>query len=283
MLDALSAEALKMRHHRGTWLMVWIYPIGMTLILAGVLIYNVVSGSVESEAADTTAAWIRDTTMLWHAPGSGPGRVLVAGFAALLFAGESNWNTWKLVIPARSRWHLIAAKWAVAIGFVFVALLMANLIVLAGEWLRSLQGAAIPTGVTTGAVIEAHIRAAAYSLLPIAYAVSFAGLVALLTGSILATVIASIALVFLEGLLGIIGVFFYANAPGLTRFLIEFLPPYHMSNMTSWAFEGAGLILPLGVDAAISLPWATSLSAMIAWIAAASAASLFSFMKKDIN
>ena len=34
MLDAISAEALKFRRHRATWGLVWIWPIGVTLILA---------------------------------------------------------------------------------------------------------------------------------------------------------------------------------------------------------------------------------------------------------
>lgn len=283
MLDAVTAEALKMRRHRGTWLMVWIYPIATLLIAAGSLAYYAIAGSGAAEPPGPAAAWIADSALFWRAPASPPGRLLVAGFAALLFAGEYGWNTWKLVIPARARWQLIAAKWAVAVGFVFLALLVTDLIVLASEWLRALQGSPIPEGVTASALLGAHARAAAYALLPIAYAVAFAGLFAVLTKSILATVILSIVLLFLEGLLPILGVFGYSRAPEVTRFLVEVLPTYHVLNMNNWAKSEVGLVLPLGPDASIALSWLTSLLAMLGWIGIAAAGTLLRFTRQDLN
>ncbi|NWM24814.1 hypothetical protein GY659_24235, partial [Escherichia coli] len=100
---------------------------------------------------------------------------LIAGFCAVVFAGEYGWNTWKLIIPARARWQLIAAKWVVALGFLTIALIAADLITLIGSWLGSFQGDGIPAGVTLAAVLEAHWQAGAHALLPIVYTIAFAG------------------------------------------------------------------------------------------------------------
>lgn len=124
---------------------------------------------------------------------------------------EFPWNTWKLIIPARKRWQLAVAKLAVAVGFVFAAFVLTDLIILTTEWLRSLQGSAISEGVTLSDIFAANARAATYALVPIAYAMAFAGLFAVLTRPILATVIISIGFVILEGMLGLLGA--YSSTP----------------------------------------------------------------------
>ncbi|WP_163360862.1 hypothetical protein, partial [Escherichia coli] len=90
-----------------------------------------------------------------------------------------------------------------------IALIAADLITLIGSWLGSFQGDGIPAGVTLAAVLEAHWQAGAHALLPIVYTIAFAGLFAMLTQSILATVILSIALVVIEGLWPLIGLFLH--------------------------------------------------------------------------
>ncbi|WP_404338609.1 hypothetical protein AB2M62_06410 [Sphingomonas sp. MMS12-HWE2-04] len=282
MLDAVRAEALKLHRHRATWMMVWIYPIAIALITIGILVYGAVSTPSAAASAKSAAAWIHDSTVLWNVPTSPPGRFLIAGFAAVVFAGEYGWNTWKLIIPARARWQLIAAKWAVPLGFVVLAVIVADLILLLGEWLGSLQGDGIPAGVTLGAVADAHFKAGAHALLPILYTVAFAGMFAILTQSILATVILSIAIVVLEGLTPLLGIFFHAYAPALTTGLIKVLPLYHMANLNAWA-KGAGMVLPLGPGTIIAMPWATSFGALTAWIVAAGAITQFRFQRQDLN
>lgn len=283
MLDAVAAEALKMRRHRGTWLMVWIYPIAISLIALASLIYHQFAPASPAGDPQSAAGWIADSAIFWRAPGSALGRILIAGFVALLFAGEYSWNTWKLIIPARRRWQLVIAKWAVAVSFVFAAFVVTDLIVLAREWLRTFQGSEMPVGVTWSGILTAHASAAAYALLPIAYATAFAALLAVLTRSILATVIISIGLVIMESMLTLIGIFFHARAPDLTRFLIETLPPYHVQNLISWADQKTGMVLPLGPDASVALSWTTSLTALIAWIGLAMAATLLHFSRQDLN
>lgn len=281
MLDAVRAEALKLRRHRATWMMVWLYPILTTMLVVGILIYGAFSAHTTGEER-SAAKWIADSALLWKVPSSGPGRFLIAGFAAVVFAGEYGWNTWKLIIPDRARWQLIAAKWAVALGFILIALVAADLILLFGDWLGSFQGDRIPAGVTLGAVAEAHWQAAGNALVPIVFTIAFAGLFAILTQSILATVILSIAIVVIEGLFPFIAIWAHQYAAGLTTALVKFLPFYHMANLAAWA-KGLGLTLPLGPGDVVAFNWGASLWILAAWILAAGALTQFRFLRQDLN
>lgn len=282
MLDAVRAEALKLHRHRATWLMVWIFPILGALIVAGIVAYTAFKAPGAAETGKTAAKWISDSALLWQFPGSAPGRFLMAGFAAVVFAGEYGWNTWKLIIPARARWQLIAAKWVVALGFLLIALLAAVLIGLFGDWLLTFFGEAIPAGVTLSALAEAHLRAAGNALWPIVYTLAFAGMFAILTQSILATVILSIALVVLEGLLPITALFAFSYAPGLVPAVVKVLPFFHLLNLGAWAKE-AGLVLPLAPGTVIAMSWGASAAALSAWIVAAGAVTQLRFARQDLN
>ncbi len=221
MLDAIRAEAIKLRRHRATWLMVWIYPIGVLLIQLAQLIRDLLRAP-GANAPVTAAVWIHQTVGVWSVPPSTPGRFLIAGFAALAFAGEYGWNTWKLVIPARQRWQLIAAKWVV-----------------------------------------------------------IAGLLAVLTRSVLASVVICFAFLLLEQAIVPIGLFAAGYAPGPTATVLRMLPFFHMANLAAWE-KGAGLVVPLGTTT-LAASWEASFAAMLAWIAGLGSATVARFARQDQN
>jgi ABC-type transport system involved in multi-copper enzyme maturation permease subunit len=282
MLDAVRAEGLKLRGHRATWMMVWIYPVVIALVAIGLFAYGMITGPGAPPPMKTADAWVRDSAIYWRFAASAPGRVLIAGFAALVFAGEYGWNTWKLIIPARSRWQLIAAKWIVAFGLVLLAYIAADLIGLLSDWIQSFQGDEIPAGVTLNAIAEAHVRAAGNALVPIAFTIAFAGMFAMLTRSMLATAILSIALVILEGMLPLLAIFGYARAPALTKALLEVLPLYHLLNLGAGA-KGVVLMLPLAPPVMLTFSWAASLWVVLGWTAAAGAVTQIVFRRQDLN
>jgi ABC-type transport system involved in multi-copper enzyme maturation permease subunit len=282
MLDAIRAEALKLRRHRATWLMVWIYPIvfGLLLLVQFLRDLSHVTGTPAPTAA---ALWIQQSTLVWQAPLSGGGRFIMAGFAALVFAGEYGWNTWKLIIPARSRWQLICAKWIVSSLFVFLAFAAADLLALCGSLLRPLVGGpGIPSGITFAALANAHATAAAHSIVPILYTISAASLFAVLATSVLASIILSIVLITVEQLLLPTAVLAYSYAPSVTFALVEALPLYHIANLIAWA-KGSGVTLPLGPGASIAVSWPVSLTVSLCWIGVICAAALARFTRQDLN
>ena len=283
MLDAIRAESLKLRRHRATWLMVWIFPIAFGLIVVAQLLWDFTHASNPAAQAATAGLWLQQSTTAWKVPQQGGGRLLIGGFAALVFAGEYGWNTWKLVVPACTRWRLIAAKWIVAFAFVFCAFLAADLLAILGSAVRSvLGGPQIPAGATLAAIVDTHATAAAEALIPILYTIAWAGLFAVLTTSLLASVVLSIGLVLLEQLVLMLGMIAYAYAPSLTSTLLHLLPFYHMANLAAWA-KGSGLTVPLGPGADLATSWLISLVVVGAWIAAAGAATLIRFARQDIN
>jgi ABC-type transport system involved in multi-copper enzyme maturation permease subunit len=239
--------------------------------------------------ADTSAPavsamrWIQQSTLVWQAPLSGGGRFIVGGFAALAFAGEYGWNTWKLIIPARSRWQLIAAKWVVISLFVFLSFAAADLLTLSSSLIRPFAGGpGMPSGVTFAALADAHATAAGHAILPILYTVSAASLFAVLTTSVLASIILSMALITVEQLLPLIGALAYSYAPPVTLALLWALPFYHMANLIAWT-KGTGLTLPLGAGTVLSASWSTSMLVTLAWLAAFGAATLARFQRQDLN
>jgi ABC-2 type transport system permease protein len=108
MLEALSAEALKMRTHKATWFLVWLFPIALSIVM----LITIVAGMAGVDRPDEPglADWIEDTTLIWFIPNNAIGRYLISAFVAVIFAGEYGWNTWKLIVPHRRRTSLIAAK-----------------------------------------------------------------------------------------------------------------------------------------------------------------------------
>ena len=86
MLDAISAEALKFRRHRATWGLVWIWPIGVTLLLTLAIAIQVAKGEVGRP--ETAAGWIADAVGFWTVPAQPLGRYLICAFVAVVFAGE---------------------------------------------------------------------------------------------------------------------------------------------------------------------------------------------------
>ena len=103
-LTRSRAEALKFRRHRATWGLVWIWPIGITLILAARdrrRIWPTASGRAAAPAS--AAGWIADAAGFWNVPAQPLGRYLLGAFVAVVFAGEYGWNTWKLIVPHRAR------------------------------------------------------------------------------------------------------------------------------------------------------------------------------------
>lgn len=283
MYNAIYAELLKLRHHRATWLLVWIYP-----ILVGILSIVTIAIDIFGEPATgqtlIVSAWIDQNTLVWNIPMEPIGRYLIAGFAAIAFAGEYSWNTWKLVVPARERWQLIVAKWVVVVILLYVALLMASLIMLGGALLRPLVGGeAIPAGVAAQSVLGAHAEGFAHAAFPIAYTIAWAGLLGVLTRSMLATVITFIVIIALEQFLGPLAMLTSSFSVEITRLTLNILPFYHVANVFEYLQTGEPRLVRLDDGSRFSTSLQLSSAIMMVWIAGLSALTLFRFQRQDMN
>lgn len=282
MRNVVSAEWSKLLPHRGTWLLVWLYPIAVAVIMA--ITIGVKLASSDPAAALSAKAWIDQTAPIWYVPMISLGRYLVAAYFALVFAGEYGWNTWKLVVPHAARWKLIGAKYLVATGLLYCAWIAAAAIAVLLQFAKfGIAGEAIPQGVTLAAILAVHGKLVLLGIAPLLITAAYASVMAVLTRSTLAAFLISLVFVTFDELLGkIVG--------GLSNFGMEWLavpyrvlPSYHLDNWASWLRDGTGHQLKLASGAVVAYSPTTSLVALAVWILGLAALCLFAFRRQDIN
>jgi hypothetical protein len=282
MLQALSAEMLKLTRHKATWFLVWLYPIGLLIIFT-----LMISGNFVTDNAPTQPqldSWLRETALVWAAPGSTFGRYLLAAFVAVVFAGEYGWNTWKLIVPHRSRPSLIAAKYVTILLLFLVAFTLGAIITVIGQVLEdTLSGDTLPAGITAGALLKVHGETALASLAPALITIGYASLAAVLTRSTIAALVISIVAITVEQLFFNFAPIFSMKAPGLVSFLYHVLPGYHLANLASFINTGAGHEALLPATGTVALSWQASAGAAAAWVAGLAGLTFASFGRQDIN
>ena len=282
MRNLLSAEWTKLLPHRGTWLLVWIYPILLTAILAiGIAVKLASPAPGEAMSA---GGWIDHSAAIWYVPGIAFGRYLIAAYFALIFAGEYGWNTWKLIVPHCARWKLVAAKYATGLALLYLAWFAAAAIAVALDLFRSAAlGEPIPAGVTAGAIVHGHFTLLVQGIAPLLLTAAYASLAAVLTRSALAAFIVSIVLITIDQSFGMLVRVLSSFGMEWLSFLYQVLPGYHLENLTHWLREGAGLQVRLAGGTLVAWPPTMSFLALGAWIVGLAALVFAAFRRQDIN
>ncbi len=282
MLSVLSAEATKLLRHRATWFLVWIYPIGIAVGMLIAIAVGVLGGD-DPGSEPSTEDWLWDTAIIWQFATSNFGRYLIAAYAAVAFAGEYGWNTWKLIVPHRSRAGLIAGKYATVLLLLLFALFVAGLLTVGLTLLEDrLTGDPIPPGIGLGGLIEVHATAIAAALMPLLYTLAYASLAAILTRSMVAALVISVVVATLEQIFLFYAPALYALAPGIVGFLYHGLPGYHLGNLYAWIAQGEGSAINLP-GAGAPYAWQASLAICAAWTAGLAALTFWRFGRQDIN
>lgn len=286
MRNVVSAEWTKLLPHRGTWLLVWLYPLATIVIMTIVIVVSLAGShaSVADGDSMTAAGWIEQTSVIWRVPGFTLGRYLIAAYFALVFAGEYGWNTWKLVVPHAARWKLVGAKYLVTLGLLCLAWIAAAAVAILLQFVKSgMAGEAIPHGVTLSAILGGHFTLIIEGIAPLLLTAAYASVAAVLTRSTLAAFIISLVLITLDDLFGKI-------VRGLSAFGTEWLavpyrvlPGYHLDNFSSWLHKGVGFQLKLASGTVVSYSPTTSLLVLAAWIVGLAALVFVAFRRQDIN
>jgi ABC-type transport system involved in multi-copper enzyme maturation permease subunit len=282
MLEALSAEALKMRTHKATWFLVWLFPILFTIIM----LFMIGGGVLGFDPPDQPklANWIEDTTIIWFVPNNAVGRYLICAFVAVMFAGEYGWNTWKLIVPHRRRTSLIAAKYALtvllfAISFLLTATLLTGL-AFADD---ALTGDTLPAGLSAASLWEAHSKAALAAVAPVLIAIAYASVAAILTRSTIAALVIAIVATTIEQLIAGFGPQLYTKFPSIVWPLYHVLPGHHLANLAECIREGVALKREFPGGLVVHFSCMASLGILLAWIAALWGATFAAFRRQDIN
>jgi hypothetical protein len=282
MLEALSAEALKMRTHKATWFLVWLFPIAFTIIML-ILIAAGMAG-LDAPEQPKLAGWIDNVIVIWSVPKNPLGRYLISAFVAVVFAGEYGWNTWKLIVPHRRRASLIAAKYALivilfAVSFVLTAALLTGLN-LADD---ALTGDTIPAGLTAAALWDAHSKAALAAVAPVLVAIAYSSFAAILTRSTIAALVVAIVATSIEQIIYGLGPLLSVNFPSIIWPLYHALPGHHIANLADFIREGAALKREFPGGRVVELAWTTSFAVLLAWVGTLCAATFALFGRQDIN
>lgn len=281
MLDAISAEALKFRRHRATWGLVWIWPIGVALLLSLAIAIQVAKGEVGQ--AGTAAGWIHEAIAFWKVPAESFGRYLLGAFVAVVFAGEYGWNTWKLIVPHRARHSLIAAKYLVALALIICGFALGAGLFNLLSWLKDVAtGTPIPPGISAGALLEAHGLMALAALAPILLTTAYVSLAAIVTRSTVGALVIGLIVTTVEQLFRVFAPMLEPFAPGLVDGLYRILPGYHLRNLGEWLTTGQAQIVPFP-SGAFSMSPATSLAIVAGWIIVLIALTFRVFRRQDIN
>ena len=284
MLSAISAESLKLRRHRATWLLVWIFPIGVFVITTVALLAELANAGSQAPFAPELERWVRNVAGFWSATTGGLVRILVCAFVAVVFAGEYGWNTWKLIVPHRSRASLIAAKYVVSIGLIYAAFIAAALIYMGMTWLEDIvTGDPIPQGVTACALAQAHLQGFLASIPAIVTSIAFASLASILSRSTAAALVISVVVITLEQLFLAFGPVLSLYMPGVVELLYQALPGYHIANLGEWVIDGAAREVAFPSGEVFAYGWAVSAAIVAAWVAALVGLTFFFFRRQDIN
>jgi len=282
MFDAISAEALKLPRHKATWFLVWLYPIAFCVIFIAMIAAGM--AGTYPPGKSTLSAWLGETAIPWSIPGHPVGRFLIAAYVSVVFAGEYGWNTWKLILPHRSRSSLLAAKYILILTLFVLTFTLAAGISTAGTWLEDrLTGDIIPAGITGAALLEAHRNSALAAVAPALLTIAYASLAAVLTRSTIAGLVVVIVAVTVEQMLFNAAPYLSMRAPDLIWGLYHGLPGYHVGNIENWIHKGAALTTKLPGAGIVALPLATSLAAVAAWIGAMVSLTFVAFKRQDIN
>jgi ABC-type transport system involved in multi-copper enzyme maturation permease subunit len=275
MLELLSAEALKLRGHKAFWFLIWLYPLGFVALFITAVMLGTPRGAPE---------WFDNTASIWSMPRQAVGRYLISAFVAVVFAGEYDWNTWKLIVPHRSRLALIASKYAVTCLFFLVAFALTAIIAILCAWAEdAMTGDPILGGMSAGALLGAHAKGALAAAPSLLLTVAVTSLAAILTRSMLAAMIIGMVMTSFEQIIFTLGPRLSEIIPDLAWNMFHVLPGYHLANLTVWIYGLGPLRVPFPSGVTVALQWQTSLAVVAAWIIAATLATVIAFRRQDIN
>lgn len=284
MLDALSAELLKLMRLRATWLLAWIYPILVVVFCVLTLGYGLIWGGPAAVPIANGAAWIEKTAGFLTIPNSTFGRYLIATFAVFCTANEYAWNTWKMLVPVRARWQLILAKVGAVTGLLLLAFIAADLLYLLSAFVSaSLLNLPIPADVTAGAIVSAHWTKLVWALPLVLYTVALGVCLSVITRSALGAIIMAVALISIEGLLPLAAGIAAGYAPTLVRWVLDVLPFYHLLNIQNWAQAGQPTPLLLAASGTFTAGLTASIAIWALWTAGLVAAAVTLFRRQDIH
>jgi ABC-2 type transport system permease protein len=245
VLQLFYAEWIKIVGNR--WraaFLLWIFPVGtlaFVVVIAALLAIAPLftNADVTGELDVDHINWANQAISAWSVPTSLFGRMLVLALASLIFAGEYQWQTLKMVVPHAQRVKLVVTKFvAIAFAIVLAFTLMSLILVVGAFIFAAVGGGDIGPAITGDALAEFGKDYLQYAGLAFTLAIisaNFAALASMLMRSILGGTLVGIFFTYVEGLLvaGLVLLAHLFDRPKLV-YLYRLTPSYNVDNVRSW-------------------------------------------------
>jgi len=288
MISLIRAEWTKIiKNYKLTVALVWVFPLATAVFkfLGLLLLSTLVSADIRP------TSWINDFSKIWDLinsyPGNVFGRLLPLAFMATMFAGEYQWSTWKNIVPRRSRWALIVSKQFVLVAIIVLAFFLTSLVTVLSQSIRhQLAGIVYQPGISGSALIallEHYLREAGFAITSLFLMTAFAAIAAILTRSILGSLLIGLGLSVSELISGLLLVILgqFISKPEIVN-AYSLMPSFSIENIRSWLVNGSyyTAVLP-GFSAEPSLLF--SVLVLLVWVVGLTGLAICFFQRQDIT
>lgn len=263
---------------------VWIVPVGVTIFMLLALFITLVSEEFRTTQRTLgIAPWDQTMLGIWAILNTEIGRMAMLAFAAIVFAGEYQYGTWKNLLPRTTRTRLIVTK------FITIAVFLTSAYV-AGSIVSG-----IGTGLIAGLVGVDYGLSAFGARLPdflgdyglqlfltmsaMLIALGYASLAAMVTRSILGTLLLSF-LIYLGEAAMLLPIFLLQRFLDINLIGLYLLTPgYNLANISSWVTMNQGYSLG---DVFSAQPLSMSLLIVVCWMVGLIWLTAYLFRRQDI-
>ncbi len=292
--NLFRAEWQKIAGHRwATGLLIWIFPMGALGILAIMLLVALlappdIQRNFGLASVNGSVDWTEIMLGAWNIPNEMFGRIILIAFTAVIFAGEYQWGTWKNLLPRRRRVPLIVNKFVTLGAFVVVAFGAASLIAGLGMFLPvkiagGQYGPPLAEALQSDFVRNFAVQAATTFTATIIAAV-YAALGAMLTHSILGSIMIGIGLMILElfsmGIFALLGSLF--GHPEIVG-LYQLMPSYNLSNVASLITHQPSVNPPFLLNYVAPNSLELSVLILFVWVFGLMTLTVLLFRRQDVT
>jgi len=223
---------------------VWLYPTGLFAFILVMAIIHLLGGATDQELGGNWHAPMLSTLeLVTRFPNSSFSRLPLLAFMAVMCAGEYEWGTWKNIVPRNRRHKIILAKIITLALVLVVAIGLTSIISGPVRYgVAQLLGfEAAPTLLPheIGAFFGEYALEVSIAFLQSLFLACFALFAALITRTIVGSLLLSFGLSLLEMLSMFILVIFgrFVGMPGLVNGY-AFFPSYLFDNLRAWILTG---------------------------------------------
>ena len=287
IIRLFRAEFAKItRNYPVTCCLIWIWPflaIALSLLL---LMLVLLSSETKQSLQEDPALWTESMLAAWVIPNNQIARLVLLGFVAVLFGGEYQWNTWKTIVPRSQRVPLIVVKFISLGVFVLFAFTLTSIFL--GVGFGVVSGVAdAPYGPPLTAELvrdfaEDYLIQMFLAFITVMIAGGYAALAAMVTRSILGSIIVGVGATFIEAL-SVLGILLFVTFTGFEEslHLYRFTPTYNLLNVARWLEEGLATDYEInGQQVADTLEF--SLVVLSVWVAGLIGGTAFWFQRQDV-